>query len=143
MKRLVIVTDQSSSKIDFYLIDRGLVERGRRTGWQRLLELLNLLGILQHQGVQVLLASDLELDLGRLLVALDACRYKFPSVLIHAVIFPQIQSSLLRSFPSQKFPECILRAGGEKRTRSILASGNLDELRSQTFVSTSALYNGR
>ena len=45
----------------------------KRTWWERLLELLNLLGILQDQGVEVSLASDLELDLGGLLVALDAC----------------------------------------------------------------------
>jgi hypothetical protein len=33
------------------------------TGWERLLELIGLLRILQHQGVEVSLASDLELDL--------------------------------------------------------------------------------
>jgi hypothetical protein len=49
---------------------------GSRTGRQRLLELLGLLGVLQGQGVQVLRASDLELDQGALLVLLDpgGCR---------------------------------------------------------------------
>lgn len=37
-----------------------------------MLELLNLVGILQDQGVEVSLAADLELDLAGLLVALDA-----------------------------------------------------------------------
>lgn len=36
-----------------------------------MLELLGLLGVLQGQGVQVLRASDLELDQGALLVLLD------------------------------------------------------------------------
>lgn len=44
---------------------------GSRTRRQGLLELLGLLGVLQGQGVQVLGASDLELDQGVLLVLLD------------------------------------------------------------------------
>ena len=43
-----------------------------RTGREALLELLGLLGVLEHQGVQVLLAADLELDVADLLVLLDA-----------------------------------------------------------------------
>jgi len=45
----------------------------KHTGWQRLLQLLNLLRILQDERVQVSWAADLELGLGRLLVALYAC----------------------------------------------------------------------
>lgn len=44
---------------------------GVRTGGQALLELLGLLGVLEHQGVEVLLAADLELDVADLLVLLD------------------------------------------------------------------------
>lgn len=44
---------------------------GLHTGRKRLLELLCLLGILQGEGVQVLGASDLELNQGALLVLLD------------------------------------------------------------------------
>lgn len=42
--------------------------------WQRLLQLLGLLGILQDKGVEMSLAADLELDLGGLLGALNAGR---------------------------------------------------------------------
>lgn len=41
------------------------------TGRQALLQLLGLVIVLQHQGVEVLLASDLELDVVGLLVLLD------------------------------------------------------------------------
>ena len=42
----------------------GMIDRRwERTWWEGLLELLDLLGILQDQGVEVSLASDLELDL--------------------------------------------------------------------------------
>lgn len=52
---------------------RGHVAIGvSHTGRQGLLELLGLLGVLEHQGVQVLLAADLELDVLGLLVLLDA-----------------------------------------------------------------------
>lgn len=50
------------------LRDIGDLKGGR----ERLLELLGLLGVLEHQGVQVLLATDLELDVLGLLVLLDA-----------------------------------------------------------------------
>jgi hypothetical protein len=46
------------------------VAKCRRTGWQRSLELVGLLGVLEDKGVQVALAADLELDLGGLLAAL-------------------------------------------------------------------------
>ena len=52
---------------------------GTRTGRQRLLELLGLLGVLQGQGVQVLGASDLELDQRGLLVLLDPGGWRFGS----------------------------------------------------------------
>lgn len=42
-----------------------------RTRRQALLELLSLLRVLENQGVEVLLASDLELDVSDLLVLLD------------------------------------------------------------------------
>jgi hypothetical protein len=42
-----------------------------RTRRQALLELLGLLRVLENQGVEVLLASDLELDVSDLLVLLD------------------------------------------------------------------------
>jgi len=48
----------------------------RRTRRQRLLELIRLLGVLQNQGVQILLAPDLELALASLLVLLNPARYK-------------------------------------------------------------------
>ena len=59
-----------------------------RTRRQTLLELLGLVRVLEHQGVEVLLAADLELDVADLLVLLDprGCRQsvstsqKFPRV---------------------------------------------------------------
>lgn len=42
---------------------------------QALLQLLGLLGVLEHQGVEVLLAADLELDVLALLVLLDPRGY--------------------------------------------------------------------
>jgi hypothetical protein len=47
------------------------------TRWQRLLQFLGLFGILQDECVQEFLASDLEFDLGVLLVALYACSCYF------------------------------------------------------------------
>ncbi len=47
-------------------------ERICHTGRKGLLELLGLVGILEDQSVQVLLAADLELDVLGLLVLLDA-----------------------------------------------------------------------
>ena len=44
---------------------------GCRTRGQALLELLGLVGVLKHQGVEMLLAADLELDVANLLVLLD------------------------------------------------------------------------
>lgn len=52
-------------------VSRDRVWWESRTGGQRLLELLGLLGVLQGQRVQVLGASDLELDQRGLLVLLD------------------------------------------------------------------------
>lgn len=48
-----------------------IVHPGALTRRQALLQLLRLVRILQHQRVQQPMASDLELDLRRLLVALD------------------------------------------------------------------------
>lgn len=45
--------------------------RRARTRGERLLELLGLLGVLEGQGVEVLRASDLELDHSGLLALLD------------------------------------------------------------------------
>lgn len=45
------------------------------TGWQRLLQLLGLLGILQDKSVEVLLASDLELDDLTLVTGLSIALY--------------------------------------------------------------------
>lgn len=42
-----------------------------RTRGKRLLELLDLIGVLEDKGVELLRASDLELGLVRLLVLLD------------------------------------------------------------------------
>lgn len=74
--------------------------RIERTGWKRLLQLLNLLAILQDQGVQVSLAADLELHDRGLLVSLDA-RGCFQSV-------PALHSFNTPSSPSTssnlKFP---------------------------------------
>lgn len=47
------------------------VSSGEHTGGEALLELLGLVGVLKNQGVEVLLASDLELDVVGLLVLLD------------------------------------------------------------------------
>jgi hypothetical protein len=55
------------------------INLGEHTRWQRLLQLLGLLGILQDKSVKVSLAADLELDLRRLLVLLYASSYLFIS----------------------------------------------------------------
>lgn len=47
---------------------------GGLTWWERLLQLLGLLAVLEHERVQVPLTSDLELDLLAVLVSLDARR---------------------------------------------------------------------
>jgi hypothetical protein len=47
------------------------ISSGEHTGGKALLELLGLVGVLEHQGVEVLLAADLELDVVGLLVLLD------------------------------------------------------------------------
>ena len=52
---------------------RAFCKQGKHTRWQRLLQLLDLLRILQDECVQVSWAADLELGLGSLLVALYAC----------------------------------------------------------------------
>ena len=44
---------------------------GDPTRGERLLELLGLVGVLENQGVEVLLAADLELDVVGLLALLD------------------------------------------------------------------------
>lgn len=49
--------------------------KSSHTGRQALLQLLGLVGVLEHQGVQVLLAADLELDVVGLLVLLDPRGY--------------------------------------------------------------------
>lgn len=46
--------------------------QGRRTRGKRLPELLGLVGVLENEGVDVLRAADLELDVVDLLVLLDA-----------------------------------------------------------------------
>lgn len=51
--------------------------RKARTGRERLLKLLGLLSVLEGQGVEVLRASDLELDQRGLLVLLDPGGWKF------------------------------------------------------------------
>jgi len=84
-----------------------------RTGREALLELLGLLGVLEHQGVQVLLAADLELDVADLLVLLDArgCEtlvFMAPVVSPHAV---DGRGSFAR-----------------KRTGGVLPTADLDEL---------------
>jgi hypothetical protein len=62
------------------LVRRGLVwqlaasGQTRRTRRKALLELVGFLGVLQHEGVKVFLAPDLELDVLTLLVLLDARR---------------------------------------------------------------------
>ena len=47
------------------------VSSGEHTGGKALLELLGLVGVLENQGVEVLLAADLELDVVGLLALLD------------------------------------------------------------------------
>ena len=48
-----------------------------RTGGKALLEFVGLVGVLEDEGVEVLLAADLELDGLSLLVLLDASSCKF------------------------------------------------------------------
>jgi hypothetical protein len=57
-----------------YVLANGfldVVSQGKRTRRQALLQLLGLIGVLEDQGVQVSLASDLELDVLGLCALLD------------------------------------------------------------------------
>lgn len=84
-----------------------------RTGGQRLLELLGLLGVLQGQRVQVLGASDLELDQRGLLVLLDPGGWRNSRVVRQ--IFVLSCSRLRRRLRSE-------------HTGGILSPADLDEL---------------
>lgn len=90
-----------------------------RTRGQRLLELLGLLGVLQGQRVQVLGASDLELDQRGLLVLLDPGGWSNSRVV--RLLFSSICSSFFRRLRSE-------------HTGGILPPADLDEL-FLTFVS--------
>lgn len=60
------------SNVSELCFHRGnIVGGGGHTGRKALLELLGLVVVLEHQGVKVLLAADLELDVVGLLVLLD------------------------------------------------------------------------
>jgi len=91
----------------------SVCDKVQHTRGQGLLQLLGLVGILEHQGVQVLLAADLELDVADLLVLLDArgCEtlvFMAPVVSPHAV---DGRGSFAR-----------------KRTGGVLPTADLDEL---------------
>lgn len=67
---------------------------GAHTRRKGLLQLLGLVVVLQHQGVEVLLASDLELDVVGLLVLLDPRGWKKSKLVIKVPFFPSCRSSL-------------------------------------------------
>lgn len=81
------------SKVSIYRTDGILRGQSSHTGRQALLQLLGLVGVLEHQGVQVLLAADLELDVVGLLVLLDPRGYNF-RILLEFTIFHMIKTSL-------------------------------------------------
>lgn len=103
-----------------------------RTGRQGLLELLGLLGVLEHQGVQVLLAADLELDVLGLLVLLDArgCRF---SVSNSPPQSRESQSHRPRRRQSSQ-GQALGFSGVQKRTGGVLSAADLDELKPKVSI---------
>lgn len=88
----------STQRLRSHNCGRASHKRGKHTRWQRLLQLLDLLRILQDECVQVSWAADLELGLGSLLVALYAC--SCISISLH-----QWNSSNLQSLPRAISPK--------------------------------------
>jgi hypothetical protein len=99
--------------------------RGVHTRGQTLLELLGLVGVLKDKSVDVLRASDLELDVVDLLVLLYA------GSCLH-VSFDSLTSSISPSSLLSSSPPVFLfprpRRNCRKRTAGILAPADLDEL---------------
>lgn len=113
----------------FQLEDSSFGRRSRTRG-KGLLELLGLLGVLEHQGVEVLLAADLELDVLGLGVLLDArgCREMLE---FHFQIHETISSPWQKSISSLRNVDILPSGVLQKRTRSVLAAADLDELATQ------------
>lgn len=102
--------------------------RGSHTGREGLLELLGLLGVLEHQGVQVLLAADLELDVLGLGVLLDArgCEgfvRRFAPRRLKVLSYIKRNNS---AAVANAFGFCF--SGGSKHTGGVLPAADLDEL---------------
>lgn len=83
----------------FAALRRGR-ERICHTGREGLLELLGLVGVLEDQSVQVLLAADLELDVLGLLVLLDARSCSKTKVLVS-----DLRTKLLQRSPIVQTPK--------------------------------------
>lgn len=104
-------------------------DRGRaHTRRKGLLKLLGLVVVLQHQGVEVLLASDLELDVVGLLVLLDPRGCKKSKLVIEFLSFPSCRFILEYRFYSSSSGAAFQLAASKIRTRSVLATADLDEL---------------
>lgn len=71
----------------------GNRDRGAHTRRKGLLKLLGLVVVLEHQGVEVLLASDLELDVVGLLVLLDPRGCKESELVIQVPYFLHLVAS--------------------------------------------------
>lgn len=105
---------RSVSGVLAFCVPRDRVLWESRTGGQRLLELLGLLGVLQGQRVQVLGASDLELDQRGLLVLLDPGGWR--NSIVVRQMFVLSCSGFCRRLRSE-------------HTGGILSPADLDELR--------------
>lgn len=113
---------------------------GARTGRQALLQLLGLVGVLEHQGVEMALAADLELDIVCLLVLLDPRSCIFVVRIVLADSRCRIPWCARKgAVPSQHVQEASLRRQismnwSVKPVSTVLAGNELTAGRMRTFL---------
>lgn len=107
-----------------------LARRSLHTRWERLLQLVGLVGVLEDKGVEALLASDLELglrDTGAL-VLLYASSWNTHTVSMLSLFQSRGLVSLSLSDPPSSVPSTFSRSKLVFRhTASILSPADLDE----------------
>lgn len=101
-----------------------LHRQSRRTRRQALLELLGLVGVLEHEGVQVALAPDLELGLRRARLAILLYPRRYFDLKSACIYVSQSPLVFLVSLATASYSSEDNREG---RTGGILAAADLDE----------------